>query len=349
MVKVFLSHSYFDEKFAEVIHKWISETFKGIIKVYRSSDQDSMTFGSNIKDQVMNALQESTVAITLLSQNSLNRPWINIELGIAWSLNLEIVPLCLNLRVNNLPQYWAGALVCMLDTERDCIALVNFLLRRVNKEVNYTLTQQEVEDHGRKLIQNINEIMRNSPHLSPHYYTPPPKRMTVWFFGSYSGLSDDEKRRVQFILSVIALGFTEKGIRIVMGKSDMLIELGKKLNRAIMGMELATPNTNANPVMLLGKIRERKLEYLFLDAINTVPDLAVFIGGDIKGRVKEEYDGAVEAHIPIVAICIKRDTNKESPSTANKAKDLYGTLDKPLTEPQKTANAILEAVDRYSQ
>ena len=151
----------------------------------------------------------------------------------------------------------------------------------------------------------------------------PGKRTTIWMLGSYKGLSDIEKEIAERIISSLPAKLIGAGIRVVVGDSIMLEEFIRNCRDIHNQSDTAVPN----PVMIFGRLRKRDLRDLFEDAINCIPDLAILLGGDIeKGRVKEEYDGAVKAEIPIICIASTGGVAKQVKSVAGRASDFFDIL-----------------------
>lgn len=348
-IRIFLSHSHSDEKLAAIIDNWIDETFNGLIQVFRSSDEGkSIIIGESIKNKIKDELKDSVASIILLSPSSICKPWINIEFGAAWILDIHIIPLCLhNLKIKDLPLQFGDMKVCELDNEKNCIELLELLLTRLRtKYPTYKLAKRNIERHGRELYKNINNLIRSEWGPKIVENAPPPKRTTVWLFGSYSGIGKEERSLAEKIISIISHGFVKLGVRVVMGESEMLRDFANKYRDDL----IASNAPNPNPIILPGKLRQRDLKYLFLDAISAVPDIAILIGGGIeRGRAKEEYDYAIKAEIPVLAIPATGGVAKQVESTADKASELYNVLKRTGTEVDAgdLSNAILDAVSKY--
>lgn len=93
-IKVFISHASGESELANLIKTRIDAAFLGLIDVYASSDGTSIAVGDNWMSSVVSHLQTADVFVILCSQFSLDRPWINLELGAAVTRGKTIVPLC---------------------------------------------------------------------------------------------------------------------------------------------------------------------------------------------------------------------------------------------------------------
>jgi transcriptional regulator with XRE-family HTH domain len=125
-----------------------------------------------------------------------------------------------------------------------------------------------------------------------------PLQPVVWFIGSYSGQTNEQQSIISSLLPRLATGLIRFGIRLVCGESTMLVELAKEY-RAALPRDCPFPC----PVVLFGKLRGIDLRQLFMATIGSVPSVAVLMGGAVqKGRVREEYECAGIARIPVIVV-----------------------------------------------
>jgi TIR domain len=91
---VFISHISADESIADWLKDTLNRDFLGIFSVFVSSDTESVAAGQAWLDSVREALHTATLLITLCSRASIERPWINFEVGAAWLSDKPIIPVC---------------------------------------------------------------------------------------------------------------------------------------------------------------------------------------------------------------------------------------------------------------
>lgn len=102
---IFISHITEEKEVAITIKKLIEEIFPEQTKIFVSSDGVSIAAGTKWLDEISNALNESDLLITLCSDISIKRPWINFELGAGWTKGIPIIPICyLGITKKQLPQ-----------------------------------------------------------------------------------------------------------------------------------------------------------------------------------------------------------------------------------------------------
>jgi hypothetical protein len=83
---VFVSHDHRDAELAEAFENLISDASAGVVKCFRSSDKlgtSGIEYGSNWYQAVMENLDEASAVVALLTRNSIDRPWILYEVGVA--------------------------------------------------------------------------------------------------------------------------------------------------------------------------------------------------------------------------------------------------------------------------
>ena len=93
-IKAFISHASGESELGNLIKTRIEAAFIGLIDVYVSSDGTSIAVGDTWMDSVVSHLQSADIFIVLCSQFSLDRPWINLELGAALTRGKTVIPLC---------------------------------------------------------------------------------------------------------------------------------------------------------------------------------------------------------------------------------------------------------------
>jgi hypothetical protein len=83
---VFISHDTRDAGLAEAFSTLLSNVTCGMLKSFRSSDKSGkqgLEYGSEWYPEIMKNLEQSSDVVCLLTQNSLDRPWILYEAGVA--------------------------------------------------------------------------------------------------------------------------------------------------------------------------------------------------------------------------------------------------------------------------
>lgn len=98
---VFLSHAMYD--------KWIAETICHMIeKVHRNArvfrDDRDIAGGDSIPTAIKEAMRSCDEVVVLLTPESIHRPWVLVEIGMALALERRIVPLLYHVTTDQIPQ-----------------------------------------------------------------------------------------------------------------------------------------------------------------------------------------------------------------------------------------------------
>lgn len=102
--KVFVSHVTEESDLAGILKERVSEDFLGLIDVFVSSDNTSISLGSRWLNDVDEALKQAKMQLVVCSYESVKKPWVNFEAGAGWVRNIPVVPVChTNMRPVDLP------------------------------------------------------------------------------------------------------------------------------------------------------------------------------------------------------------------------------------------------------
>jgi hypothetical protein len=92
--RLFVSHISEESEIAALLKQTIEEDFLDLVKLFQSSDIGSIVAGDDWLAAVQQALQDAAAVIVLCSHSSIHRPWVQFELGAAWSRQVPIIPIC---------------------------------------------------------------------------------------------------------------------------------------------------------------------------------------------------------------------------------------------------------------
>lgn len=85
---LFLSHTHIESELAILIKNNIEEEFSGFVEVFTSSDGSTIPAGYNFLKVVEQGLVNCVGGLYLISPYSVNKNWINFELGAVWIRNV---------------------------------------------------------------------------------------------------------------------------------------------------------------------------------------------------------------------------------------------------------------------
>ena len=83
---IFISHDHRDAPLAEAFTNLLIDASGGFLKSFRSSDRKGgagIEFGAEWYTEIMGRINEATDVVALLTSNSIDRPWILYEAGVA--------------------------------------------------------------------------------------------------------------------------------------------------------------------------------------------------------------------------------------------------------------------------
>jgi hypothetical protein len=132
---VFISHDGRDAELAEAFSKLLKSVSAGMIKTFRSSDKkgtEGIDFGDEWYKRLMVKLQSTTDVVCLFTENSLDRPWILFEAGVAkGKLNTPVIGVALGVPLSRISKGPFYQFQNMDDSEGDLTKLVHQLARRI--------------------------------------------------------------------------------------------------------------------------------------------------------------------------------------------------------------------------
>lgn len=91
MATVFISHLGDEADLAETVEFHLNKAFNGKVDVFLA---ESMPAGKPWPDTLRRSLDDAAALIVLCSPRSILRPWVNIEVGVAWYKKTPIMPVC---------------------------------------------------------------------------------------------------------------------------------------------------------------------------------------------------------------------------------------------------------------
>jgi len=133
---IFISHDNRDAELAEVFSKLLKSVSAGMIKTFRSSDKkgtEGIDFGDEWYKRLMTKLQSTTDVVCLFTENSLDRPWILFEAGVAkGKLNTPVIGIALGVPLGCISTGPFYQFQNMDDSDGDLAKLVHQLAKRIS-------------------------------------------------------------------------------------------------------------------------------------------------------------------------------------------------------------------------
>src|SRR5579862_4080281 len=102
---IFLSHNAKDKPLADIVANTLKLTSIGQIKTWFSSDDridGGLNAGDNWYFQIHQKTENSDILLALITQNSIDRPWLYYEAGLAKGFKKIVVPICIGIKRENI-------------------------------------------------------------------------------------------------------------------------------------------------------------------------------------------------------------------------------------------------------
>lgn len=90
----FVSYTAINRELAKFVKQVLLNFFSNVNNCCVACDGNSITPGKKWADEILQTLQRSSSLILLLCPESIEKRWLNMEFGIAWANDLQIIPLC---------------------------------------------------------------------------------------------------------------------------------------------------------------------------------------------------------------------------------------------------------------
>ena len=127
---VFISHDTRDRRLAEAFGKLLTSVSAGMIKVFRSSDTsgtEGVDLGDDWYRRLMRELKSTSYVVCLFTEQSLDRPWILFEAGVAKGRRSRVVGVALGVSVTQVSAGPFSQFQNMDDSEANLTKLVHQL------------------------------------------------------------------------------------------------------------------------------------------------------------------------------------------------------------------------------
>lgn len=160
---VFISHDTRDAEFAEAFSNLLKSVSAGVLKSFRSSDKkgrQGIEYGVEWYPEIIKNIQEATDVVCLLTQNSVDRPWILFEAGMAkGKLNTPILGVALGI---SLQDAITGPFAQFQNCGDDEESLVKLVSQLVDRIPNSEPDEETIKFQVGKFIEKIASI-KNKP------------------------------------------------------------------------------------------------------------------------------------------------------------------------------------------
>lgn len=119
-IRVFLSYAAKQKNLAEDVASQLR-----VMGIEPGNLHDEFAVGDNIRDEIKMRIQESAAVIALVTPDSLDSEWLSYELGVAYGLERQVIPLVINVTADQLPEQLSSRMMIRLenlDRVRDLVS-----------------------------------------------------------------------------------------------------------------------------------------------------------------------------------------------------------------------------------
>ena len=157
---IFISHDTRDASLAEAVSKLLSSVSCGMLKSFRSSDKkgsQGIEYGLEWYPKLMNTLNDSSGVLCLLTERSMNRPWILYEAGVAkGKLDTPVYGVAFGITLSKAN---SGPFAQFQNCDDDEESLTNLIMQLLDRIPNSEPDREAVSSQVRSFIEKKNAIL----------------------------------------------------------------------------------------------------------------------------------------------------------------------------------------------
>ena len=157
---VFISHDTRDAKLAKEFSKLLRSVSTGVLKSFRSSDnkgKQGIEYGVDWYPEIMDKLNQATDVVCLLTQHSLDRPWILYEAGVARGrLETKVLGLALGIPFEDVNK---GPFSQFQNCAYDANSITKLVLQLLGRIPDSEPDEDTIKVSVEKFIEQVNVIM----------------------------------------------------------------------------------------------------------------------------------------------------------------------------------------------
>jgi hypothetical protein len=165
---VFISHDGRDADLAEAFGNLLTDVSGGTLRSFRSSDKkgtSGIEFGTEWYSAIMSQLDQATDVVALLTAQSISRPWILYETGVAkGKLDTRVLGVALGVPLKEVTSGPFGQFQNCADDEDSLAKLMLQLMRRIPEA---TPREEAVRRQVRAFLESKEELLKQSSSAQP--------------------------------------------------------------------------------------------------------------------------------------------------------------------------------------
>lgn len=161
---VFISHDTWDAELAECFSKLLSSVSAGVLKSFRSSDKrgnQGIAYGVEWYPEIMKKLADASDVVALLTHNSVDRPWILYEAGVAkGKLDTPLLGIAIGIPLNKANN---GPFAQFQNSGDDIDSLTKLVVQLVNRIPNSEPDTAVIKMQVEAFKKQAEEILKKQP------------------------------------------------------------------------------------------------------------------------------------------------------------------------------------------
>ena len=160
---VFISHDTRDVEYAEAFSNLLKVVSAGVLKSFRSSDKkgkQGIEFGVEWYPEIIKNIQGASDVVCLLTENSINRPWILFEAGMAkGKLDTPILGVALGIELKDAS---TGPFAQFQNCSDEEESLTTLMMQLVGRIPNAEPDRETIKFQVGKFKKSISEIIQKN-------------------------------------------------------------------------------------------------------------------------------------------------------------------------------------------
>jgi hypothetical protein len=165
---VFISHDTRDADLAEAFSNLLKTVSAGVLKSFRTSDKkgsQGIEYGVEWYPEIIKNIQDASDVVCLLTENSIDRPWILFEAGMAkGKLDTKILGIALGVQLN---KAISGPFAVFQNCGDDEDSLVKLVFQLVDRIPNSEPDEETIRFQVKNFKKRVDEIVKKGKAKSP--------------------------------------------------------------------------------------------------------------------------------------------------------------------------------------
>jgi hypothetical protein len=158
---VFISHDSRDADIAAAFGNLLSDVSAGMLKSFRSSDKtgsSGIAYGVEWYAAIMSKLEDATDVVALLTKNSIERPWILYEAGVAkGKLNRNVLGIALGVPLESVTT--TGPFGQFQNADGDEGSLTGLVMQLVKRNPDAEPREEAIRAQVRVFLTKLNDLL----------------------------------------------------------------------------------------------------------------------------------------------------------------------------------------------